>query len=43
LRPDAARENERCGEENRRVLEELATGGDHRVRMTKQGKSEGNG
>jgi hypothetical protein len=43
LRPDAARENERCGEENRGVLEELATGGDHRVRMTKQSESEGNG
>ena len=43
LRPDAARENERCGEEDGGALEELATGGDHRVRMTKQCESEGNG
>ena len=35
LRPDAARENKRCGEEDGGALEELATGGDHRVRMTK--------
>ena len=43
LRPDAARENERCGEEDGGALEELATGGDHRVRMTKQCESERNG